>query len=213
MTAYIEGDLGLGPRWVLRQHLTNCPHCFQEYERQESLISLIERVSNPLPPADLRTRIESALSIEANRDCWSRWNLHLSNIMKPLLVPAVGGLLSAMILFFSLISNVLISRRMLADDVPLTYLAGTWVSHPRMSVPTPFGVTEDTVVLAFIDLQGGVYDFRFVPEGDYRNAKLESEVANALVTTQFHPATSFGKPVMGAILISFTPVTRVTVKG
>ena len=64
-------------------------------------------------------------------------------------------------------------------------------------------------VLAYIDMRGGIYGFD-LPDEQNENRQLRAEVANALLFAQFEPATKFGKPVLGRVLISFA---RCTVKG
>lgn len=212
MAGYIDGQLGLAARSVVRWHLLSCAECYERYEDRESLSCLMSQLT-VAPPADFRTRIHVALSQQSSMGFWERRKLHLGNLMRPIAVPAAGGIAMAVVLFFALMSNVGIMPRMFAEDVPLRFLARAWVSHPQMSVSTPFSVTEETVVLAFIDADGSVYDFRVIPGQPGASAKLESELANALLTTKFEPATSFGRPVMGAAVIGLRPATEVTVKG
>ncbi len=213
LTAYIDGELGAAARWIARRHLLSCSACYERYEDRESLDCLMRSVSVKQAPANLRTRIHLALSQESGHAVWARWRLHLGNLLRPIAVPAVGGVMAAVFLFFAFISNLGITPRMFAEDVPLRYLAKAWISQPQMAVPTPFTVTEEIVVLAFIDVEGSVYDFRVIPDQPVANPKLASELANALLTAKFEPATSFGRPVRGAALISLLPATSVTVRG
>ena len=105
---------------------------------------------------------------------------------------------------------------MFAEDVPLAFFARGFVANPEMIMPSPFGVTEETVVLAFIDGEGFVYDFRVISNdgnGMRVPAKVASRLAMALVTTRFEPATNFGRPVLGTMLITFRPADSVEVRG
>jgi hypothetical protein len=217
LAAYIDGELGPLSNWVMRRHLTYSPELFDEYESRESAASLgalLRHLSTVQPPVRLGTRIRLAISHESAPRFWARWKIHLDNLMRPLAVPAAGGVLAAVMSFVTLMGSVGITPRMFAEDVPLAFFDKAFVAIPEMSAPTPFSVTEETVVLAFIDGEGWVYDFRVISnDGSRPNAKLAAELASALVTTRFEPAMSFGRPVPGTALITLRPADRVEVRG
>lgn len=217
LTAYIDGELGPLSSWVMRRHLTYSPELYDEYEGRESvesLSALMRHLAAAQPPAHLGTRIRLAVSRESSPRFWARWRVHLDNLMRPLAVPAAGGVLAAVMSFLTLMGSVGITPRMFAEDVPLAFFNKAFVAMPEMSVPTPFLVTEETLVLAFIDGEGAVYDFRVISnDGRRPNAKLAAELASALVTLRFEPAMNFGRAVPGTMLITLRPADRVEVRG
>lgn len=217
LTAYIEGELGPVSCWLMRQHLTFSPELHDEYEARESaesLSALLRHLSSVQPPADLSMRIRLAVSHESSPRFWARWKIHIDNLMRPLAVPAAGGVLAAVMSFTTLMGSVGMTPRMFAEDVPLAFFDKAFVATPEMSMPTPFSVTEETLVLAFIDGEGSVYDFRVISnDGKRPNPKLTAELASALVTTRFEPAMNFGRPVPGTMLITLRPADRVEVRG
>ena len=217
--AYIDGELGPGYRWMLRQHLVACSDCLEQYERGETLIESAEELQTVQAPASLRTKILLVVWRESESS-WERLNVRIRNWTRPIAVPATGGILSAVILFGGLMSHISFAPQDLSTDIPLTYLTKTLVTHPIMSMAPPFGVSEDIGVEAFIDGQGNVYDFRIthLPSSypltsSETSAKLRAQLANALLATRFDPATSFGRPRRGRVLLSFRPVTHVQVRG
>lgn len=215
IAAYVEGDMGPVSRWLVRRHLGSCAACFEEYERREGLGDIVKELPTPPAPRVLRTRILLAVS-RGSGPVWPRLRVRFENLLRPLAIPAAGGVLSALILFGALISNLSFSPQSWSDDVPLRFLAQQWVTHPSITVASPFGVTEDIGVAAFIDGQGKVYDLRMIrlPSGEPEdNIELKTQLANALLTTKFSPAMSFGRPVRGKILILFRPVTQIFVRG
>jgi hypothetical protein len=217
LAAYVDGELGPVANWMMRQHLTHSPELYDEYEERESaesLGALMRHLSDVQPPAQLGTRIRLAVSRESSPSSWARWRIHLDNLMRPLAVPAAGGVLAAVMSFLTLMGSVGITPRMFAEDVPLAFFDKAFVANPEMSMPTPFSVTEETLVLAFIDGEGSVYDFQVISnDGKRPNAKLAAELASALVTTRFEPAMTFGRPVPGTMLITLRPADRVEVRG
>ena len=85
-----------------------------------------------------------------------------------------------------------------------------------VSIPLYGMLKKVKVYEAFIDGAGSVYDFRVVslpPQYPAGFPSLKTELANSLLTSRFEPATSFGLPVRGKVLISFRPGTHVTVQG
>ena len=213
--AYIDGELGPAYRWILRQHLVACPDCLDQYERGDTLIESVAELRTVRAPASLRTRILLAVWRESE-STWERLGVRFRNWTRPIAVPATGGIFSAAILFVGLMSNISFVPRDLGADIPLTYLTKTLITHPSMSTAPPFSVTEDIGVEVFIDGKGKVYDFRIIhlPSSySAANAKLRAELANALLATRFDPATNFGRPVLGRVLLSFRPVTHVQVRG
>lgn len=213
--AYIDGELGPAYRWILRQHLVACSDCLGQYERGEAFIESVAELQSVQAPASLRTQILLAVWRESE-NTWERLILRFRNWTRPIAVPATGGILSAIFLFVGLMSNISFVPGDLDTDIPLTYLTKTLITHPSMSVAPPFGVTEHIGVEVFIDGQGNVYDFRIIHlPSSYSavSAKLRAELANALLAARFDPATSFGRPVLGRVLLSFRPVTHVQVRG
>ena len=68
-----------------------------------------------------------------------------------------------------------------------------------------FSFSEDTDVLVYIDTRGKMYDFQ-LPEDQRQNVTLRAEVAQSLLLAEFEPATFFGQPVLGRVVITFTTV-------
>ena len=77
-------------------------------------------------------------------------------------------------------------------------------------------MAREIAVEAFVDGQGHVYDFRIIrlpgsfPEPD---RMLRAQLAHALLSTRFDPATHFGRPTLGRVLLSFRPTIQVHVRG
>ncbi len=204
---YVDDELGMGSRWLLRRHLQSCARCFAEYERLEGLRGIVRSLPQPRSPKSLRTQILLRISRLETWNLWPRWKLRLQNFLQPLAVPVTGGVVAAVLSFGSLMSHLWISPREWTDDVPLRYFANAWISDPAMRVPSPLAISGEFTVEAFIDDQGRMYDFRLIhlPPQIGRD-ELRMQLATALLTTRFRPAMNFGRPVRGRILISYVQV-------
>lgn len=203
IVAYADGELGLASRWLLRRHLISCDRCFAEYERLDGVGDVIRALPGSHPPRSLRTKILLRTLGAQSPAIWPRWKVRFQNFLRPLAVPATGGVMSALLLFAALMPNLWFSPRQWTEDVPLTYFAHAWISNPTVRVPSPVAISSDITVEAFIDKQGRVYDFRLIDLPPTEEQKIRAQLANTLLTTRFDPARSFGQPVRGRILISY----------
>jgi hypothetical protein len=206
--SYIDGELSAAAQRLLRLHLRFCPECFEAYDRRESMTTLTSRLGPTVPPPELRTQIKIAVSYEAARKGfwdWERFRDRARTMLRPLAIPALGGVLSALILLGGLMQDLGATPQLFLDDVPLLYVA----QAPEVEQLSPYAVRHDTVVLVFIDRSGDIYDFD-LPEEPHASPELRAELANSLLFTRFQPAMRFGSPVSSTMLIQFT---RTTVRG
>ena len=204
---YIDLELGPFEEALVRFHLTWCAQCSRHYEQLETVPALLSTLSGPRPSPQLGVRILSALSIEAVRRDQpgvgrQRRMIKLSNLLRPFAVPALGGVLVALILVPTLLSAFWMEPTAYADDVPLRFLAMPLVAAPMMLLPSPYRVAQDFTVIAYIDMQGGVYDYRVVSD-EPLDQRMHGELANALLTSKFKPALRFGQPILGQRVILY----------
>jgi hypothetical protein len=218
LTNYLDGEMGPAGRWVMRRHLVQRPELFDECESCEAegvIGGLMRQMRGAVaPPADLGIRLKVAVSKESSPSLWQRSKLHLRNLLEPLAVPATGGILAAVLSIWIVVASLGSAPSMFSEDVPLSFFAKAFIARPEMSDPSPFSVTEEAVVLAFIDGEGAVYDFRVIYDHNQpANPKLAAEVAKAVITSRFIPAMNFGRPVLGTMLITLRPGDSVEVRG
>ena len=207
---YRECALGMTETLLTRWHLARCVECHARYEREEAIGSLLASLPVAAPPRSLELRILSALSIEAlMRDrplmVWSRRKVRFGNWLRPITVPVLGGLLLALILVPLLLSAVWMEPVAHADDVPLHFLASPVVSAPMMTLASPYSVAGEIAVVAYIDAQGGVYDYLIATQVPLEG-RARRQLANTLLTTKFQPATRFGQPIPSRRVILFQSV-------
>lgn len=210
LPAYLDGELGLFSTWGAQLHLRACTECFERYEAFERPRSAAGQLAAPQAPENLNLTIRLAADLERARRGWpqrvyARFREAAREMMRPLAVRGVGATLSAMILFGALMPD-LWSVRQHGPDVELRYLAKAIVTAPTIVDLAPYPVSAETTVLCSVDSRGGIYDIQ-LPAEQRGNRKLRAEVANALLFTEFEPATVFGRPVRGRVLVSFTHFT------
>lgn len=125
--------------------------------------------------------------------------LFFDNLMRPFALPFAGGLLSALFLF-TMLAPGLPTPHQTRNDVLLSGIFGQ--SQATFDALPPFAFSEDdVVVLVTLDKDGSVMDYSTIPNNV--NAKLRNDIANMILFTKFQPATEFGMPIAGKVLVSF----------
>jgi hypothetical protein len=176
----------------------------------EAAWSPLKLLRGPEPPATLATQLRAAISVELARgNPWqwriARWRAAIREGMRPMAIRTIGGSLSAVMLFGMVMPALWTLPVEANDDVPVTYLTKGLVSSPTLEAREMFPFSEDTDVLVYIDTRGKMYDFQ-LPEGQRQNVQLRAEIAQSLLLAEFEPATFFGQPVRGRVVITFTTV-------
>ena len=174
------------------------------------------------PPPELGARLHVAASqrcVELVRQASLRSELRYwldiarvwsDNLMRPFALPVAGGLVSAVFLFMMVVPMYGVRASSPDDDVPTSL---TTVATLRGSTYS-FGVEHsDVVVDVLIDEQGRMISYSAPAGQDWQvNPKIRRSVENALLCTQFNPATLFGLPKSGKLRITFRR-DEVEVKG
>jgi hypothetical protein len=150
-----------------------------------------------------RVRLESGFGAGRFRRWRDRLQLTLSNLMRPVALPAVGGFCSAVFLFSALIPAFVpalaMSRVPAPGDVP-TMLT----TEPMVKYISPIAFEQDDAVVDLtIDDQGKLVSYVIISAPGQSSDQLRRSIENRLLFTEFWPATAVGKPIAGTIRISF----------
>ena len=210
LSAYSDGELTGIARLVTRLHLQVCPSCLRDAESMEAAWSPLRLLAKPEPPSTLATQLRAAISIELARGNPWQWRMGrlrsaLREGLRPMAIRTVGGSLAAVLLFGMVMPALWTLPVEANDDIPVTYLTKGLVSSPTLEAKELFPFSEDTDVLVYIDTRGKMYDFQ-LPEDQRDNVELRVEIAQSLILAEFEPATVFGQPVLGRVVITFRTV-------
>jgi hypothetical protein len=212
-SSYLDGAVSGKTMQEIAAHLRGCEECSAEFEGLRSTQEALSALTPVKAPADLPLRLRVAISNERVRtpEKWlsmlqSRWE----NTFAPLLLQASAGFASTVLLLGTvalLIGMFARPEPLAARDQPIGM-----ASSPRFlynSVETESmligGRDNPVVVEVFINGMGRVYDYRIVSGPN--DAKTRSELENVLLFSIFEPARSFGQPVRGLAVLSFTGVS------
>ncbi len=132
--------------------------------------------------------------------------------MRPLALPAAGGLCSAIFLFSALVPAFMPTYAMARTpslwDPPTMLL-----TEPMVKYMAPIAFGGDAVVDVNIDDHGCIVGYSIVSSTGPDDAQLRRSIENNLLFTEFWPATAFGVPVAGTIRISYRSPAGIDVKG
>jgi len=210
LSAYVDDAAAIEEIRAIAQHLNACGNCAGESERYRELRAGLRSLPQRMPPPDLTVRLRVAASkarVDNSRGArWNRWRDHfqlsLSNLMRPLALPAAGGLCSAVLLFSTLLVPTFKAAFAMDNspgDVP-TMLT----TQPILKFMAPVAYfSGDAVVDLKIDQQGRIVNYSIVCAPGPASEQLRHRLENSLLFTEFWPATQFGRPIAGTIRISF----------
>jgi hypothetical protein len=193
-------------RAAVMQHLADCANC-RRHDRELRSVSMALKEATPRrPPLDLTYRLRVLASHERVRmlkgsDWWSTIRFRLNQILRPLAVPAAGGILSSLLFFAILTPSFTVHAANQRNDVPV------W-GFTQVSIvnPSPFGFNgRNITVEVTVDETGAVSDYS-VPGGKLTKDEMR-DVANFILFTSFKSATAFGQPVSGKLLLSINLAT------
>jgi hypothetical protein len=192
---------------ALNDHMADCESCFTQFAAISRTKRVMASMATHLAPPELEVRLKIAISQQLAALRYSRWESLMArceNALNASMFAATAGLISA-VLIFGLLMGVLVPAPLSgANDVP------TMLYTPPELTSAPFGLGSGTdnadavLVEAVIDPHGRVEDYRVLNSPG--KSGLSPEMKNALIFTQFRPATSFGLPTIGRVVLSFSNI-------
>ena len=209
MSSYIDGRVTRRQLAEMNEHVQACTECGVRFASMQRTQSLLASLGRKAAPPELALRLRVALSQEvanARRSRWETMRVRWENVFNAIMVPATAGLVTTVIIFGVLISFLYYPVSVRAsNDVP------TVLYTPAQLRSTPFelsmGVTsaESLVVEAYVGPDGRVQDYRILSASEDAQAVLP-QLKNMLIFTTFQPATSFGQPTSGRVILTFSKV-------
>jgi hypothetical protein len=207
----MESDSGGGGMRYRRDDLRNT----------DSIGESLRSLSVKVPPAELRTSLRVIASRERQRRLehrnlaaiWTTWReniqLFLDNAVLSLALPFAGGVFSTVVLFSMFVVPAYPLLSSSDSDVPT--ILNTPVAVKSMA---PFSVGDtDVVVDVTVDEQGRMLDYAIVAGASVlANPQMRRRLENALVFSNFTPATTFGQPMISKMRLWFHS-SRIDVRG
>jgi len=209
LCSYLDSALQSSEMRQVRQHLDECAECAAELAELRRTQQIVAAAGRLQPPPELALRLQIAISHAAVRrpSLAQRLRAHIQALCSGMMGPATAGVVSTLAIFAMLIGSLMPSSASAyakGDEPGLFHTPPQLASSPFSSV-----VSNDAsgvlVVEASIDSHGRVQGFCILQAPD--NAKeLMPEIKNMLLFSVFRPATSFGAPTSGTVVLTFSVV-------
>ena len=212
-SAYLDGAVSGLEMQQISHHLDTCPGCAEDFatlRRTQDTLALLRPAQ---PPADLNLKLRLAISRERVRRDFrvaDRVSLAWDNAVRPMLLQVSAGVAGTVLMVGSIMLLLGVfaapAQAVLANDEPL---GAVTAPHFLYSAVNPGAIVtgRDTAIIveALIDGNGRVYDYKIVSGPE--EAAVQSQVVNQLLLSVFKPASVFGVPVRGRVVLTYDGVS------
>lgn len=210
-SGYLDGAVTGWQMQEIARHLESCEHCNREFEALRSTQQSLALLGPAKAPVDLGMKLRLAISHEyaARKFNWKdSLSLKWDNTVRPLLVQVSAGFAGSVVLLGSivlLLSMVAAPEAVMANDEPLGAITTPHYLYSAVA-PRAIVTTHDIpiVVEAYVNENGRVYDYNVV--SGTMDATVQSQIVDQLVMSVFEPASVFGAPVRGRVVLTFSGV-------
>jgi hypothetical protein len=214
-SAYLDGAISGVEMATISTHLDACNPCAAEFAVWRDVQRSLGDLGPARPPARLQATLRAAIAIERERGAHlslaRRALLLWETSLAPLALRLSGGLAAALILTGGLIWMFAAPLAAVqASDDAMTNLVAPRYLYSQVP-PQPINTHRDTpsdvpiVVEAMVDSKGRVYDYTIL-EGP-KDANVKVRVEDNLLSSIFQPATVFGVPVRGHVVMTYTGIS------
>ncbi len=211
LSSYLDSAMPGARMQEISEHLAQCAECGEEYAGLRRAQRLLARLGTQKAPADLALKLRVAISQEASLTTRLRiegYLVRLQDALNAFMLPATAGLVTAVVFFGLLIGFFALPPALSAsDDVPTLLYTPPQLAGSQFSIGS---INADSVVVETeVDESGHVQDFHVLSAPAHSEEAIR-EINNVMLFTVFRPATSFGQPTSGKVVLSFS---KINVKG
>jgi hypothetical protein len=209
-TDYVDGRLRHSERSRLEAHLAECEDCEMRVQEIRSVRTTLGNLAQPKTPASLRIRLQVIASrerqamLETNgsrlRRVWNRWRFRMDQIMRPLTIPATGGLLSSLILFGALALTIRTATNGVTYEVPV--FNATRVD-PNL---VPVELRSSVVLTLSLDGTGRITDYAVRDGSGSFVGDATRLQGNNISLPDFPSVLAMAQPTTRDISVSFIPM-------
>jgi len=207
---YVDGRLRNSERSRIAAHLEHCESCSVAFEQARSVRSTLADLPVPKPPAHLGTALRVKASQErrmlANHNgsrlaqLYKEWSFRVNQFMRPLTIPATGGLLSSFILFAALGLTIGTTTRGVTYEVPVLY------ADRGAANLVPLQLRSSVVLTLSLDGTGRITDYAvYDASASYIGDPVRLQ-SNNIALPDFPSVLALAQPINRDISIEFTPL-------
>lgn len=209
-SAYLDSAMSGVQMVAIHTHLESCDACSQEFAIWRAVQSSLGELGPAAMPARLQTQLRAAIAAERSRETYLPMHRQLLRAWQTTIAPAAlrvaGGFAAAVVLVAGLGYLFAAPIAVQANDDRLANLAPPRYLYSQVP-PQPIRVPHDEPILveALVNEQGRVYDYNLI--AGPQDEKVQLQVADNLLASVFKPASLFGVPVRGHVVLTYTGVS------
>jgi anti-sigma factor RsiW len=217
MPGYLDGAISASSHAGIRAHVAECRECFSELQSYNDLSHCLASVGPVAPPSDLAVRIRLQASraqvrVSVAQRIWSRVAFTFDNILRPIAVPATGGVLTALVAFVLIVQNILVGIPMggiVPNDIAMNIVQPARLeSLADFQMPGMIAgpVSSGALTIdATLNTEGQVVSYTILAGPN--DTATHHQLDQVMMFSRFTPGSSFGYPTSGShIMISFSEV-------
>lgn len=208
--SYLDGTLSGLKMTAIAAHLEECLECSTEFNDLRLIQLSLSSLGPARVPISLQDQLLESLAIERKNGTHlpfgQRVLVLLRDSVAPMALRVSAGMAVAAVLIGSLVWMYAPSLSVAASDDRMAHLVGPHYLYSEVP-PQPISTRHDTpiVIEAKVNTEGRVYDYAIV-EGP-KDTRTTVAIEENLLSSVFTPATLFGVPVRGHVLLTYTGVS------
>jgi len=207
LNSYVDDMLSWQEVASVDEHLHLCSQCSYELHQLKTLRQLMRSMRRQEPPTDLALRTQIRASKQDIRLVFERVFAKVEDFLRPIAIPAFSGVALTAVFFMILLSTLFTGTNLSASDrdIPLGLFTEPRARSLYMSQFVQLGnlvsLREPITVETYVGTDGRIIDYKIL-SGPRDRATVRSLNEFFFFEVSFDPATSFGRPTHGKIVLS-----------
>ncbi len=209
-SAYLDGAMSGVEMATISDHLERCSACAADFNVWREVQRSLGGLGPEQPPARLQARLQAAIAAERERGAHlplvQRALMLWRTSVAPMALRLSGGLAATVVLVGGLSWIFGAPIAVHANDDAMAHLVAPRYLYSQVP-PEPISTQRDMpiVVEAMVDSGGRVYGYSIL-QGS-QDPQVKVKVETNLLSSVFKPATVFGVPVRGHVVMTYTGVS------
>jgi hypothetical protein len=206
----VDGRLRKGELPGVESHLAGCTECTHRVHEIRDIRAALHELRPVKAPSELRLRLQVGASRERKAlmetsgsrllRIWNSWAFRLDELMRPITIPATGGLFSSLVLFGALAFTIGTTTHGVTYEVPVMY------AERGDANLVPVELRSSVVLTLSVNGNGRIVDYAVLDKTGSFSGDATKLQYNNISVPEIPNALRLAMPTSSDIRISFTPI-------